>query len=145
MRRGLGIAGACAAICLLAGPARAQNVDTRWAALSNDEQQIVDLLAAEFYQQDLRLAQSRVIEARTAELYVSGDGQQRAHFRASRRAAWDAMSPEARKALRNADKPAYANLTDDQKEPFRKVALDKLDAAGAVDEKALAIALRREI
>ena len=38
--------------------------DARWEALAPGERAMVDRLAADFYESDLRLAQSRQIEAR---------------------------------------------------------------------------------
>lgn len=145
MRRLLRVAPICAAFLFAAPLAHAQIEDVRWEVLAPDERQIVDLLAADFYEDSLRLAQSRAIEAHTAELYVEANAEGRAKFRAAREAAWRAMTPQERKSLRDADRPAYANLTDDQKAPFRKIALDKLDASGAIDKKALVLALRHEI
>lgn len=145
LRRLLRVAPICAAFLFAAPLAHAQIEDVRWEVLAPDERQIVDLLAADFYEDSLRLAQSRAIEAHTAEIYVEANAEDRARFRSARLAAWRALTSGQRKALRDAERPVYANLTDEQKAPFRKIALDKLDAAGAIDNKALALALRREI
>lgn len=138
------------ALSLLASPflsenAHAQYADIRWEVLEPDEQEIVDLLAADFYEDSLRQSQAIAIEAHTSELYKDAAPEDRARFRAERRQSWDAMTEDEREALRDAKRPAYANLTEEQKAPFRAIAFDQLKAAGAIDEDALAAALRNEI
>jgi len=87
---------------------------------------MVDRMAADFYESDLRLAQSRQIEASTAAAYSSMSERERAEFREERRESWQTMRDEERKALRNVKLPAYSNLTDAQKAPFRQIAIDRL-------------------
>jgi hypothetical protein len=117
----------------------------RFEVLAADEKAIVDLLAADFYEESLRLSQARAIEARTGELYQRATPADRAAFRETRRASWNEMSENARAALRDQKRPAFANLTDEQKAPFRTIALDKLGDAGALDEEALTSALAQDI
>lgn len=88
----------------------------------------VDLLAADFYETDLRLAQSRRIEAETARRYLALDEAGRARFRAERRRLWQEMSETERDALRGAKRPRFANLDESQKQTFRKIAAEELGA-----------------
>jgi len=87
---------------------------------------MVDRMAASFYESDLRLAQSRQIEASTSSIYTAKSEKERSEFRDARRAEWRSMRPEERAALRNVKLPAYSNLTDAQKAPFRRIAIDRL-------------------
>ncbi len=103
-----------------------QNRPLQWESLSPNEQLLVDRMAADFYESDLRLTQSRQIEASTAARYSSMSEKERAEFRDSRRDTWQKMQAAERDALRNVKLPNYANLTDGQKAPFRKIAIDRL-------------------
>ena len=98
----------------------------------------VDLMAADFYESGLRLAQSRRIEAETARRYLTLDEAGRARFRADRKRLWRKMSEAEREALRGAKRPLFANLDEAQKQPFRKIAAEELGArpgaAGGRDE-----------
>jgi len=123
----------------------APGADLRWNVLAEDEQAIVDRLAANFYEATLRHAQSSAIEDRTAAIYAAGDARARAKFAKQRRAQWRTMSDAQRLALRNVKTPNFDNLAEQQKLPFRRHALDTLDAKGAINEGALAAALRSEV
>jgi len=123
----------------------APGADLRWNVLAEDEQTIVDRLAADFYEATLRHAQSSAIEERTAAIFAAGDDAARAQFIKQRRAQWRAMNEERRLALRNVKAPKFDNLAEQQKQPFRRHALDTLDARGAINDGALAAALRSEI
>lgn len=98
----------------------------RWESLDPSEQAMVDRMAASFYESDLRLAQSRQIEASTSSIYTGMSEEERAEFRDARRSEWRSMRSEERAALRNVKLPAYSNLTDAQKAPFRRIAIDRL-------------------
>lgn len=112
-------------------------LEARWRALSEDGRAVVDRLAADFYEEELRLSQSRNIEATTAEIYAGLTDKEKAAFREERRTAWQAMTEEQQRALRNTELPAYANLTEEQKAPFRQIALDRIAPAplNAADEE----------
>lgn len=130
----------------LSPPAGAQHaVDMRWEVLSPGERTLIDRLAAQFYEESLRYAQSSQIEAKTGELYAGATAAERARFRAERRDAWNDMSEVQRRALRGVKRPAFRNLTETQKAPFRRHAIDQLAGAGAIDTEALAAALRKDI
>ena len=101
-------------------------IEQRWEALSPSEQTMVDRMAASFYESELRLAQSRQIEASTSSIYTAMSEDERAEFRDARRGEWRSMRPEERAALRNVKLPAYSNLTDAQKAPFRRIAINRL-------------------
>ncbi len=89
----------------------------------------VDLVAADFFETDLRLAQSRQIEAATAARYLALDEAGRAQFRAERRQAWRRMSDQEKAALRGVKRPRFDNLDETQKQTFRRIASEELGAA----------------
>ncbi|MFC2953524.1 hypothetical protein ACFOOP_16420 [Marinicaulis aureus] len=88
----------------------------------------IDLVAADFFESDLRLAQSRQIEAATARRYLALDGTGRAVFREKRRQLWKQMSEQEKAALRGAKRPRFANLDETQKQTFRRIASEELGA-----------------
>ena len=124
---------------------RAESHDLRWEVLAEDERAIIDRLAADFYEDALRRSQTAVIEDRTSELYTKASPVERARFRMERRNEWRSMTDAQREALKNAKRPSYRNLTEEQKAPFRRIAFDKLGAAGAIDPDALASAFKNDI
>jgi hypothetical protein len=132
---------------LAIGPeAHAQGLsDVRYEVLAEDEQAIVDRIAADFYEKDLSAAQTEAIEGHTSAIYAAGSREERARMRAERRAEWRAMAEAERRALMDAKRPRYDNLTADQKAPFRAHAINRLRAADAIDEDALSAALREDI
>jgi len=87
-----------------------------------------DLVAADFFESDLRLAQSRQIEAATARRYLALDETDRAVFREKRRQLWKQMSEQEKAALRGAKRPRFANLDETQKQTFRRIASEELGA-----------------
>ncbi|WP_425409093.1 hypothetical protein [Hyphococcus sp.] len=94
----------------------------------NAPDQLMDAIAAEFYENRLRLSQSRRIEAATADHYLSLTVAERSRFRAYRRDLWDRMSAEEKAALRGAKQPRYFNLLESQKRIFRHIAAQELGA-----------------
>ena len=126
------------------GP-RAQTADLRWEVLADDEKQIIDRVAADFYEESLRQSQAEAIESHTSEIYASGSDEQRDEFRNERRSEWQAMTPVERASLREAKRPLFRNLTEEQKAPFRRHALDRLGGVGALDADAIADALKNDI
>lgn len=89
----------------------------------------IDLVAADFFESDLRLAQSRRIEAQTANRYLSMTHKDRARFRAERKQIWREMSDKERASLRGAKRPRFSNLDDTQKQTFRRIAAEELGGA----------------
>ncbi|WDI31381.1 hypothetical protein PUV54_15635 [Hyphococcus flavus] len=89
----------------------------------------VDLMAADFYEDRLRLSQSRRIEAETARQYLALSSRDRARFRNARKELWRKMSKAEKATLRNAKLPQFTNLTEAQKQPFREIASRELGAA----------------
>lgn len=79
-------------------------------------------MAADFYENALRQAQSRNIEAATAEIYCSLDAGRRAVCREEQRRRWREMDEPARRSLHSVKSPRYESLTEDQKAPFRRAA-----------------------
>lgn len=127
---------------------KAQSVttqDVRFEVLAAEEKVVIDRIAADFYERDLRRSQTDAIEEATATSYVSASPEGREAFREERRAEWRALSDRRRAALRSAEAPRYDNLTAEQKAPFRRHALNRLEAAGAIDDAALADALEADI
>ncbi|MEZ5891542.1 MAG: hypothetical protein R3C58_00110 [Parvularculaceae bacterium] len=111
------------------GPAAQAPAGTYKPASARDAgPDFVDLMAADFFENRLRLAQSRRIEAETARRYLSLPAEDRARYRADRKAQWRSMSAEERAELRGAATPRYSNLDDNQKLTFRKIASDELGA-----------------
>lgn len=96
----------------------------------------VDLLAAEFFEDRLRLSQSRRVEAETARRYLALSPADRAAFRAERKRVWRQMSDEEKRMLRGAKHPQFSNLTEAQKQPFRRIASREL---GAVETTPVAL------
>ena len=103
-------------------------------ALPADQLALVDRMAADFYESDLRLSQSRQIEASTASIYREMPSEDKASFRDERRDDWRAMSDEQRNALRGVKTPNYDNLADSQKAPFREIAREQLAPSEPVDD-----------
>lgn len=90
---------------------------------------LLDAIAAEFYENRLRLSQSRRIEAETARRYLSLPDAAKSRFRAKRREIWRRMSEDERALLRSVKLPRYSNLTEDQKQAFRRIAAQELGIA----------------
>lgn len=119
--------------------------DVRFEVLAAEEKAIIDRIAADFFEKDLRPQQSQAIEDSTSARYLRSDPEERARIRAERRAEWRAMSEARRAALKNAADPRYDNLSAEQRAPFRRHVINRLGAAGAIDEEALAEALAGDI
>ncbi len=105
--------------------------NAQWDNYSANEKVMLDRVAADFYQSSLRLAQSRAIEAATADTYLGKSPEERTAFREERRSIWNAMSDDQRRGSRNVKLPVFSNLTESQKTPFRQIALDQLAPATA--------------
>lgn len=126
----------------LAGdPSEARTGSLQAASLPAGAPDFIDLVAADFYETDLRLAQSRRIEAETAQRYLSLSEPERARFRAERRRLWREMSEEDRARLRGAKTPRFVNLDEAQKETFRRIAAEELGGGANVTR----LAVRGEI
>lgn len=95
------------------------------------EQRLADRVASDFFENELRLAQSRRIEAETAAQYRSMTAEEKYIFREERRLIWRSFNHEQRLALRNVKLPAFNNLSEEQKQPFRRSALSSLNASVA--------------
>lgn len=109
--------------------ARASAPSQSGVAISSVEKgPFIDLLAADFFESGLRLAQSRRIEAQTASRYLSMNQADRARYRAERKRIWREMSNKERAALRDAKRPRFSNLDDVQKQTFRRIAAEELGA-----------------
>jgi hypothetical protein len=129
------VALAAVALALSASPAlagdgpEAQASGVTQASAADGAEIFVDLVAADFFESDLRLAQSRRIEADTAHRYLELDETARARFRSERKQLWRKMSETERQALRGAKRPLFDNLDETQKETFRQIAAQELGGA----------------
>ena len=103
-----------------------------WSVLQEDQKEFADRMAASFFEDDLRLSQSRRIEAGTAEIYRALPPEKRSKFREERRREWRRLKEEQRRALRGVKRPAYENLAEAQKTPFREAAMKRLGASAPV-------------
>jgi hypothetical protein len=111
---------------MAAEPAEDRADTLQTASLPTGAPDFVDLVAADFYETELRLSQSRRIEAATAQRYLSLPEPARAQFRAERRRIWREMSEERKAGLRGAKRPRFANLNEAQKLTFRRIAAEEL-------------------
>lgn len=107
-------------------PARASIEANTTPLLGSSEQRLADRIAADFFENELRLSQSRRIEAQTAEQYRALAPMEKKAFREERRRLWRAFSHEQQLALRNVKRPAYQNLSEEQKATFRQTAAANL-------------------
>lgn len=97
-------------------------VEQMWPALDASQRTMVDLLAADFFQNDLSEAQRERIFSARADQYRGAAGAERDSYRAERRREW-----QARKGPAIPTGTSYDLLTDEQKAPFRRYAIDQLD------------------
>ncbi len=102
--------------------------------LEAGEMRLADRIAADFFENDLRLSQTRRIEAETARYYRSLSPEDREAFRAARRRFYRSMTPDQRLVLRNVKTPAFNNLAEHQKERFRRTALSALSPSPRAGE-----------
>ena len=99
--------------------------------LDAGELRLADRMAADFFENSLRLSQSRRIEAETLQYYLSLSSEEREAFRAERRRFYQSLTPDQRLALRNVKIPAYNNLAEHQKERFRETAVSALSSSSS--------------
>ena len=107
---------------------QAQEHSIRYEKEDPRAQGLIELVAEDFYENNLSAAQSRRIEAYTASHYATLTAKERAEFQKRRRAQWHAMSESDRDALRNAKTPQYENLTPEQQSVFKAIAERQLGA-----------------
>lgn len=105
---------------------------TIWQLMPFSERVIVDRLASDFYERSLRYAQTQAIENNTAKHYRGATPATRTGYRQQRRQQWRKLNTQQQNALRNAKRPLFVHLNDQQKWPFRQHALHQLGAAGAI-------------
>ena len=101
-------------------------VEIVWHNLDPNQKQMVDLLAADFFEKSLSVEQRLRIMSAGARNYVAGSADQRRAFREKRRQAWQQLSPDQRQGLARAASGSWYNLTEKQKAPFRRYAIDQL-------------------
>ena len=105
-----------------------------WATMGPGDREIVDRLAADFYERSLRYAQTQTIERQTAQLYAGATPANRASYLQQRRQQWQQMDGHQQQALRNTKRPLFVHLSEQQKWPFREHALNQLGASGAIQQ-----------
>ncbi|MEX6634340.1 hypothetical protein [Hyphococcus lacteus] len=94
----------------------------------------VDLVAADFFEHQLRLTQSRRIEAATADRYLSLSSKERELYRQERQKIWMEMTDAERASLRSVKRPRFANLDEGQKQTFRRIASEELGRTNLAPE-----------
>lgn len=94
----------------------------------------VDLVAADFFEHQLRLTQSRRIEAATANRYLSLSSAERELYRQERQKIWMEMTDTERASLRSVKRPRFANLDEGQKQTFRRIASEELGSTNLAPE-----------
>ena len=91
----------------------------------------MERMAADFFENSLRHAQSQRIAAETAQTYREMDKGAQASFKSSRRTLWECLSAEQRQRWRDQKKPSYWGLSEQQKDEFRNIARRQLDASSS--------------
>lgn len=130
------------------GPAVAASSETARAAPKETPSSpdgadpLLDAIAADFFEDHLRLSQSRRIEAATASQYLSLSAEEKSDFRATRREIWRRMTDEEKALLRGVKQPRYSNLTEQQKQAFRRIAAQEI---GVLPVPALSVSMRDDI
>jgi hypothetical protein len=101
-----------------------------WPQLEASQKTMVDLVAADFFQNELSDAQRQRIIGTDAAHYRSSTGDDREALRTGRGQEWQARS-ESGDATASAP---YDRLSDRQKAPFRRYAIDQLGLAMPVEQ-----------
>ncbi|WP_306253872.1 hypothetical protein [Parvularcula sp. IMCC14364] len=107
-------------------------VGTIWSRLAPEQRKMVDLLAEDFFQNELSDVQQNRIVTNQGRKYRDGEAPTRDQIRASRRAEWQAKSQAEKARARLSSGGAYNLLTAEQKAPFRLYAIDQLDLKPAL-------------
>ena len=115
------------------------------AGPDDPEMVMIDRLAAEFYENSLRRAQTLRIEQNTADTYRTLSQSERQEFRSQRRRVWQTLNASQKQALRNVKTPMFLNLTETQKRPFRATALRELTAGSTSSASAPSSAGQNDI
>jgi len=127
-------------LTLAVGPAAAA-AQSRSADLGERRQvSSIDRLAASDFRARVSEEEARVMEAETAARYVAAPPAVRAEIRERRRAVWNSLSNAERMALRSAKTPIFANLSDEQKAPYRARAIANYEALSPTEQARIAAA-----
>lgn len=94
-------------------------VDQIWPVLDQQQRTMVDLLAADFFQNDLAEEQRLRIIASRAEAYRRASPEMRDQMRREGRRDWDHKGSDAAGMT-------FDRLSDRQKAPFRRQAIEEL-------------------
>lgn len=108
-------------------PASAQSLSTadvaaQWQRLSPDQQEMVDLMARDFFRNNLTPEQQLRIAEVVSRSYREADVKEREIMRHQRRQVWQNSVRHGETGL-----PAFDHLTEAQKAPFRLHVMRQLD------------------
>ncbi|MCI5043268.1 MAG: hypothetical protein MRY72_01100 [Aquisalinus sp.] len=103
-----------------------------WSNLTVEQKKMVDLLAEDFFQNELSDVQKSRIVSNQARKYRDGEAVTRDRIRAARRAEWQAKSQAEKARASLSAGGAYNLLTAEQKAPFRLYAIDQLSLRPAI-------------
>lgn len=116
------VPGGLAALLLsLASPGLAQSSETGWEALTAEQQRMVDLIAADFFETQLAPSQRLNILAVTARNYAEANETRQEIMRIQRRHLYRSYQTVEETP------PLYEALTEAQKAPFRAQAIMTLE------------------
>jgi hypothetical protein len=108
-------------------PVSFRTVAILWDGLEHEQKAMVDLVAADFYDNQLSVRQRLNIAATTSDSYRNAAPRERNSIRKERRAYWQSLSEQDRQILSATVAPSYDHLSEAQKAPFRQFAIEKLD------------------
>ncbi len=108
-------------------PVSFKAVEVLWDGLEREQKTMVDLVAADFYDNQLSVRQRLNIAATTSNSYRNATPEERNAIRKQRRLYWQSLSEQDRQILSATVAPSYDHLSEAQKAPFRQYAIEKLD------------------
>ncbi len=109
-----------------------QQVKKILVGLDSQQKKIVEMVAADFFNEGLSKSQQKRILLTQAEKYQNGDASSKNSMRQKRRIEWRAKSEQERGLAHFSKGAGYYSLTEAQKIPFRLYAIDQLGLRPAV-------------
>ncbi len=101
-----------------------------WTGLDREQKKLVDLVAADFFENDLSYAQQNNIVESQANKYRAASPKERDQIRSNRRLEWQTKSSSEQEAATISSGGRFNVLTDKQKAPFRLHAIERLGLGG---------------